>query len=71
MLERHAQLAHDLERPILVEGALWYAAVVLAVVLVGLGVMVWADPLYSLTERAAEDLLDPSRYVEAVLGGAP
>jgi multicomponent Na+:H+ antiporter subunit D len=42
-----------------------------AVVLVGLAVMVFAQPLYGLTERAAADLLDPARYVEAVLGGAP
>jgi multicomponent Na+:H+ antiporter subunit D len=42
-----------------------------AVVLVGLAVMVWAQPLYAFTERAAIDLLDPSRYVEAVLGDRP
>ncbi|TVR24681.1 MAG: Na+/H+ antiporter subunit D [Ilumatobacter sp.] len=42
-----------------------------AVVLVGLAVMIWAAPLYAFTERAAVDLLDPSRYVEAVLGERP
>jgi multicomponent Na+:H+ antiporter subunit D len=42
-----------------------------AVVLVGLAVMVWARPLYDLTERAATDLLDSSRYIDAVLRPAP
>lgn len=40
-------------------------------VLVSVAVAVWAAPLYDLTERAAADLLDPVRYVEAVLGVAP
>jgi multicomponent Na+:H+ antiporter subunit D len=40
------------------------------VVIVGLAVMVWAQPLYELTERAAIDLLEPRRYIDAVLGGA-
>jgi len=40
-----------------------------ALVLVGLAVMVWARPLFELTERAAADLLDPARYVQAVFGG--
>lgn len=29
----------------------------------------WAQPLYHLAERAADELLDPARYIEAVLGG--
>jgi multicomponent Na+:H+ antiporter subunit D len=34
-------------------------------------VLVAAGPLYALAERSAGDLLDPSRYVEAVLGVTP
>ncbi len=43
------------------------------VVLVGLGlaIMVFAGPLYDLAERTAAQLLDPSQYVDAVLGGRP
>jgi multicomponent Na+:H+ antiporter subunit D len=33
-----------------------------------LAVALFAGPLYALSERAAADLIDPSRYVEAVLG---
>jgi multicomponent Na+:H+ antiporter subunit D len=33
----------------------------------GLAITVVAGPLYGLTERAADDLVHPSRYVEAVL----
>ncbi len=51
--------------PVLMVGA------TIAVVVVGLGVMIWAAPLYGLTERAAVELLDPSRYIEAVLGATP
>ena len=39
-----------------------------AVVLVSLAVMVAAAPLYALAERTAADLMDPVRYVAAVLG---
>jgi multicomponent Na+:H+ antiporter subunit D len=42
-----------------------------AVVVIGVAVMVFARPLYSLSERAAQDLLEPIRYVSAVLGGRP
>jgi multicomponent Na+:H+ antiporter subunit D len=38
-------------------------------VLLGLAIMVFAGPLYELAERTATQLLDPSQYVEAVLGG--
>jgi multicomponent Na+:H+ antiporter subunit D len=45
--------------------------VVPTIVLVGLTVAVGiaAGPLFELSERAAADLLDPSLYVERVLGG--
>lgn len=43
----------------------------IALVLVGVAVMVWAAPLYDVAERAAADVLDPSRYVEAVFGRTP
>jgi multicomponent Na+:H+ antiporter subunit D len=35
---------------------------------VGLGIAAAGGPLYDLSLRAAADLLDPSGYVEAVLG---
>ena len=38
-------------------------------VLLGLAIMVFAGPLYALAERTATQLLDPSQYVTAVLGG--
>lgn len=37
-------------------------------VVLGLGVALCAGPLYALSERAAGDLLDPSGYIQAVLG---
>ena len=37
-----------------------------ALVVVSLAIAVLAGPLYDLSERAAQDLLDPSAYVEAV-----
>lgn len=39
-----------------------------ALVAVGLAVVVTAGPLWALSERAASDLLDPTRYVALVLG---
>lgn len=39
-----------------------------AVVAMTLGLMVFAGPLYDLAERAAVDLLEPSHYIDAVLG---
>jgi len=35
----------------------------------GLAVALFAGPLYGLSERAADDLLDSTAYVQAVLGG--
>ena len=40
----------------------------LGLVLLSLGIAVASGPLYDLSERAAADLVDPSAYVEAVLG---
>ncbi|WP_066062710.1 Na+/H+ antiporter subunit D [Frankia sp. EI5c] len=40
------------------------------IVAAGLAVAVLAGPLASLSERAAEDLLEPSGYIEAVLPGS-
>lgn len=39
-----------------------------AVVALSVGLMIWAGPLYAFSERAAVDLLNPSTYVDAVLG---
>jgi multicomponent Na+:H+ antiporter subunit D len=41
-----------------------------AAVVGGLALTVVAGPLYGLTTRAAEDLVDSSAYVTAVLGEA-
>ncbi len=38
------------------------------VVSISLALIVFADPVYQFAERAAEELLEPGRYVEAVLG---
>ena len=43
----------------------------LALVAVSVGFSVAAGSLYELSERAAQDLLDPGRYVIAVLGEHP
>ena len=40
-------------------------------VVASLGVSVWAGTLYDVAERAAEDLMNPSRYVEVVLEESP
>ncbi len=49
----------------------WWLMVAATGVTVVLSVayVIWAGPIYDLAARAAEDLLDPSIYVEAVLGG--
>jgi multicomponent Na+:H+ antiporter subunit D len=39
-----------------------------ALTVVGLAIAVAGGPLYDLSVRAATDLLDPTAYVEAVLG---
>ena len=39
-----------------------------ALALASIAVSVWAGPLYNVSERAAHDLLEPSRYVQAILG---
>ena len=36
-----------------------------------IAVSVWAGVLYDVAERAADDLLEPSGYVEAVLERSP
>jgi multicomponent Na+:H+ antiporter subunit D len=46
--------------------ALLLPVVTLAAVTVAIGLA--AEPLFALSRRAAEQLLDPSRYIEAVLG---
>jgi multicomponent Na+:H+ antiporter subunit D len=53
---------HVLRAPRLMTGA--------TVGLVGLtlGIAVLAQPLYELSERAAVDLIDPTAYVDTVLG---
>ena len=40
----------------------------LAMVVFGLAFAVWAGPIYRFCERAAAGLLDPTPYLEVVLG---
>jgi multicomponent Na+:H+ antiporter subunit D len=40
----------------------------IAMVGIGVAFAVWAGPIYRLCERAATDLLDPTAYLQAVLG---
>lgn len=40
-----------------------------AVILLIVGLMVFAGPIYDYTERTAADLLAPQRYIDVVLGG--
>ena len=42
--------------------------IVTTYVLLGIAIAVFAGPLYDFCQRAAEDLLDPTAYVNAVLG---
>jgi multicomponent Na+:H+ antiporter subunit D len=37
-------------------------------VAVTIAIAVFAGPIYELCERAAADLIDPTRYIEAVMG---
>jgi multicomponent Na+:H+ antiporter subunit D len=37
-------------------------------VLITLAVAVFAGPIYELCEKAATDLVDPTRYIKAVMG---
>ena len=39
-----------------------------ALALISIGIALAAGPLYSLSERAAVVLLDPTAYIRAVLG---
>jgi multicomponent Na+:H+ antiporter subunit D len=44
------------------------AGATIALVTIGLGIAVFAGPLYDLCLAAANDILDSGRYVTAVLG---
>ena len=46
-------------------------ATIAALSVLTLAVTAGAEPLFALTSRAAEQLLDPQGYIRAVLGGAP
>jgi multicomponent Na+:H+ antiporter subunit D len=62
----------EIERPARPAVAARYQALMLgstaALVVLSLFIALYAGPLYNLSERAAEDLLDPRVYVETVLG---
>lgn len=42
----------------------------LSLVAISVGFSIWAGPIHELSQRAAQDLLDPSHYIKAVIGGA-
>jgi multicomponent Na+:H+ antiporter subunit D len=53
------------------QGGLW----LMVLPIIGLGLMtlfigLWGQPIYLLAERAAAEMLDSSRYIDAVLGSA-
>ena len=45
-------------------------AATVVVVGLSLALLVFAGPLYDLAERAATDLLNPQRYIDAVLASS-
>jgi multicomponent Na+:H+ antiporter subunit D len=60
---------HDTARPVLSPVRRWgmltpIAALTLTTVLIG----VVAEPVFTMSQRAADQLLDPTGYIEAVLG---
>jgi multicomponent Na+:H+ antiporter subunit D len=51
-------------------GSLWLMVLpIVALALMTLSIGLWGQPIYLLAERAALEMLDSSRYIEAVLGG--
>jgi len=42
----------------------------LSLVAISVGFSIWAGPIHELSQRAAQDLLDPSHYINAVIEGA-
>ncbi|MGA0789362.1 MAG: proton-conducting transporter membrane subunit, partial [Ilumatobacteraceae bacterium] len=49
----------------------WMVIATGGLVAASLAFSIWAGPLHELSLRAAADLMDPARYVDAVLGGRP
>jgi multicomponent Na+:H+ antiporter subunit D len=45
----------------------WMVIPTTVLVAASIAFSIWAGPLYDVAERAGEDLLEPDRYVEAVL----
>ena len=39
-----------------------------ALVALSIAIALWAGPLYALSERTAADLINPTSYIETVLG---
>jgi multicomponent Na+:H+ antiporter subunit D len=48
----------------------WFALTlpIAGLVLLSVGIGLWADPLLRLSQTAAQELLDPSQYIRVVLG---
>ncbi|MEG3599436.1 MAG: Na+/H+ antiporter subunit D, partial [Actinomycetota bacterium] len=42
----------------------------LSLVAISISFSIWAGPIHELSQRAAEDLLNPAGYIRAVLGEA-
>lgn len=65
--EAQAEAARRAGRP---NGPVWMVVPTTALVACTLAVAVAAGPLFSLSLRAARDIVDPGRYVESVTGAA-
>ncbi len=57
-----------LEKIVLKQADWLLYAPVIALTVMTLALGFWTEPFYNLAERAAEELLEPSLYIEAVLG---
>lgn len=47
---------------------MWVPVIMLALMTVAIGL--YGEPIYQMAAMSAEQLLDPSQYIEAVLGEA-
>jgi multicomponent Na+:H+ antiporter subunit D len=48
-----------------------YLVSIAALSVLTVGMTIWAQPLFDLTSRSAQQLLHPDEYVRAVLGSTP
>ncbi|MDZ7702996.1 MAG: Na+/H+ antiporter subunit D [Trueperaceae bacterium] len=64
----HPEGEEKLEKITLKQADWLLYAPVIALAVMTLVIGFWTEPFYNLAERAATELLEPSRYIEAVLG---